>query len=108
MFTDESALILEELEEIGVRVTEKDIYSPEPIDSNCNLVIAVNQLSNNIVVKNSIDSVKSGGFLLFVESKKPTEQQLKATGLELVANLQSQDNMIFVLLRKVNKNLIFL
>lgn len=96
---------MEQLEEFGIRVKEKDIYSPEPIDSNCNLVIAVNQFSNNIVVKNSIDSVKSGGFLLFIESEKLTEQQLKATGLELVANLQSQDNKTFILLRKVNKNI---
>lgn len=106
VFTDDLAPIAEQLEEFGVRVTEKDVYIPEPIDSNCHLVIAVDQFNNPTLVKNSIDSIKAGGCLLFVESKKPTEQQINSTGLELVANLKSQDNKSFVLLRKVNNNII--
>lgn len=102
MFTDEPAPIAEQLEEYGVRTTEKDVYSSGAIDSNCHLVIAVDQLSNAVLVKNATDSLKAGGCLLFVESKKPSDQQLNSTGLELVANLQSQDNKTFVLLRKVN------
>jgi len=104
VFTNTPAQITEQLDELGVRVTEKDVFKPEAIDSNCHLVIAVDQLNNAILVKNAIDSVKVGGCLLFVESKKPTEKQLNSTGLELVANLQSQDNKTFVLLRK-NVNL---
>lgn len=83
------------------------MYNPEAIDSNCNLVIAVDQFTNATFVKNAIDSVKVGGCLLFVESKKPNEQQLNSTGLELVANLKSQDNKTFILLRKVNNNIIY-
>lgn len=105
VFTDEPAPITEQLEEFGVRVTDKDVFSPEAIDSNCHLVIAVDQFSNAVLLKNAIDSLKVGGCLLCVESKKPSEQQLNATGLELVASLQSQDKKTFVLLRKVNKNI---
>lgn len=106
VFTNEPTPIAENLEEFGVRVSEKDVYSTEPIDSNCHLVIAVDQLNNAVLVKNAVDSLKVGGCLLFVESKKPTEQQLKAAGLELVANLQSHENKSFVLLRKVSENII--
>lgn len=104
MFTSTPASITEQLEEFGVRVTEKDVFKPEAIDSNCHLVIAVDQFNNAVVVKNAVDSLKVGGCLLFVESKKPTEKQLNSTGLELVANLQSQDNKTFVLLRKVSNS----
>lgn len=98
----------EQLEKFDVRVTKKDVYAPEAIDSNCHLVIAVDQFNNSTLVKNAIDSLKTGGCLLFVESKKPTEQQINSTGLELVANLKSQDNKAFVLLRKVNNNIIYM
>jgi hypothetical protein len=108
VFTNTPAQITEQLDELGVRVTEKDVFKPEAIDSNCHLVIAVDQLNNAILVKNAIDSVKVGGCLLFVESKKPTEKQLNSTGLELVANLQSQDNKTFVLLRKVSNSITFI
>lgn len=107
MFTDKPAPVTEQFDEFGVRVTEKDVYSPEPIDSNCHLVIAVDQLSNSVLVKNAVDSLKVGGCVLFVETKKPTEQQLNSMGLELVANLRSNDNKTFVLLRKVNEYIIF-
>lgn len=105
VFTDDSTLISKQLEEFGIRVTEKDVYNPEAIDSNCHLVIAVDHLNNTVLVKNAINSLKAGGCLLFVESKKPTEQQINVKGLELIANLQSQDNKTFVLLRKVGKNI---
>lgn len=104
VFTDNPDPIAEELEEFGVRVTQKDVFAPEAIDSNCHLVIAVNQFNNAVLVKNVTDSLKVGGCALFIENKKPTEQQLNSTGLELVANLQSQDNKTFVLLRKVTLN----
>lgn len=107
VFTDDSAPIAEHLEKFGVRVTEKDVYIPEAIDSNCHLVIAIDQFNNLTLVKNAIDSIKAGGCLLFVESKKPTDQQINSTGLELVANLKSQDNKSFVLFRKVNNNIIY-
>lgn len=81
------------------------MFSAEAIDSNCHLVIAVDQLNNATLVKNAVDSLKTGGCLLLVESKKPSEQKLKTTGLELVANLQSQDNKTFVLLRKVSSSI---
>ncbi|KAL4113184.1 hypothetical protein QTP88_016854 [Uroleucon formosanum] len=100
VFTDQPAPVTEQLDEFGVRVVEKDVYRPEPIDSNCHLVIVSDQLSNAVLAKNAADSVKVGGCVLFVESKKPTEQQLNSTGLELVANLRSKDNKTFVLLRK--------
>lgn len=102
MFTDDPAPFTEQLEEFGIRVTKKDVFSQEAIDSNCNLVIAVDQFNNAGLVKNAIDSLKVGGCVLFVESKKPSEQQLNSTGLTLVASLQSQDKKTFVLLRKVN------
>lgn len=108
VFTDEPAPIMKQLEEFSVRVIEKDVFSPKAIDSNCHLVIVVNQFSNAILVKNAIDSLKVGGFLLCVESKKPSEQQLNSTGLELVASLQSQDKNTFVLLRKVNTNIVII
>lgn len=107
MFTDKPAPVTEQFDEFGVRAVEKDVYSPESIDSNCHLVIAVDQLSNSVLVKNAVDSLKVGGCALFVETKKPTEQQLNSTGLELVANLRSKDNKTFVLLRKVNEYIIF-
>lgn len=106
VFTDEPAPITEQLEEFGVRITEKDVFGPEAIDSNCHLVIAVDQFSNAVLLKNAIDSLKVGGCLLCVESKKPSEQQLNATGLELVASLQSQDKKTFALLRKVSENVL--
>lgn len=106
MFTDDPTPIAEQFEEFGIRVSEKDVYRPEAIDSNCHLVIAVDQLKNSVLVKNSVESLKAGGCLLLVESKKPTEQQIKSTGLELVANLQSHENTTFVLLRKVSKSAI--
>jgi len=100
VFTDQPAPVTEQFDEFGVRAVEKDVYSPEPIDSNCHLVIVVDHLSNAVLVKNAADSLKVGGCALFVESKKPTEQQLNSTGLELVANLRSKDNKTFVLFRK--------
>lgn len=107
VFTDQPASVTEQFDKFGVRVVEKDVYRPEPIDSNCHLVIVADQLSNVVLAKNAADSVKVGGCVLFVESKKPTEQQLNSTGLELVANLRSKDNKTFVLLRKVNEYIIF-
>lgn len=107
VFTDQPAAVVEQLDQFGVRVTEKDVYRPEPIDSNCHMVIVVDQLSNAVLAKNAADSLKVGGCLLFIESKKPTEQQIKSTGLELVANLQSKENKTFVLLRKVNVEYFF-
>lgn len=104
VYTNTPASITEQLEEFGVRVTEKDVFKPEAIDSNCHLVIAVDQLNNSVLVKNAIDSLKAGGCLLLVESKKPIEKQLNSTGLELVATLQSQDNKTFALLRKVSNH----
>lgn len=104
---DDPTPIAEQLEEFGIRVTKKDVFGTEAVDSNCHLVIAADQLNNTSLVKNSVNSLKTGGCLLFVESKKPTEQQLNSTGLELVANLKSQDNKTFVLFRKVNNNNIF-
>lgn len=100
VFTDQPASVTEQLDEFGVRVVEKDVYRPEPIDSNCHLVIIVDQLNNAVLAKNAADSLKVGGCVLFVESKKPTEQQINSIGLELVANLKSKDNKTFVLLRK--------
>uniref|UniRef100_A0A2H8TY64 Fatty acid synthase n=1 Tax=Melanaphis sacchari TaxID=742174 RepID=A0A2H8TY64_9HEMI len=100
VFTDQPVPVTEQLDEFGVRAVEKDVFRPEPIDSNCHLVIAVDQLSNSVLVKNAVDSLKVGGCVLFVESKKPTEQQLNSTGLELIANLRSLDNKTFVLFRK--------
>lgn len=105
VFTDNPAPVADQLEEFGVRATEKDVYSSEAIDSNCHLVIAVDQLNNSILVKNAVDSLKVGGCLLLIESKKPSEQQLKTTGLELIANLQSQDNKTFILFRKVSTSI---
>lgn len=107
VFTDEPTPVAEQLEEFGIRVAKKDVYSSEAIDSNCHLVIAADQFNNAAVVKNAIGSLKTGGFLLFVESKKPTEQQINSTGLELVAHLQSQDNKAFILLQKVQMNTLF-
>ncbi|XP_022181594.1 fatty acid synthase-like [Myzus persicae] len=100
VFTDQPAPVTEQLDEFGVRAVEKDVNRSEPIDSNCHLVIVADQLNNEVLAKNAADSLKVGGCVLFVESKKPTEQQLNSTGLELVANLRSKDNKTFVLLRK--------
>lgn len=102
VFTDNADPIAEKLEELGVRVVQKDVFTSEAIDSNCHLIIAADQFNNAVLVKNVTDSLKVGGCALFIDSKKPSEQQLNSTGLELVANLQSQDNKTFVLLRKVN------
>jgi len=107
VFTDQPAPVTEQLDTFGVRAVEKDVFRPEPIDSNCHLVIVADQLSNEVLVKNAADSLKVGGLVLFVESKKPTDQQINSTGLELVANLKSKDIKTFVLLRKVNKYIIF-
>lgn len=104
MFTDDPAPVAEQLEEYGVRTVEKDVFSPGAIDSNCHLIIIVDQLNNVVLTKNAIESMKAGGCLLFVENKKPTESLINSTGLELVASLQSQDNKTFVLLRKVSGN----
>jgi len=101
---DDPAPIAEHLEEFGVRVTEKDVFGTEAIDSNCHLVIAVDRLGDDVLVRNAVNSLKDGGFLLFVESEKPTEQRLNTTGLELVAKLKSRDDKTFVLLRKVRNN----
>jgi len=101
---DDPAPFAEHLDEFGVRVTKKDVFGTEAVDSNCHLVIAVDQFGNAALMKNAVNSLKDGGCLLFVESKKPTEQQLSATGLELVANLKSQDHKTFVLLRKVSND----
>lgn len=103
VYADDITSIAEPLKEVGVRTVQKDVYSSEPIDSNCHLLILVDQITNSTMVKNSVDSLKNGGCVLFVESKKPSEQQINATGLEVVAKLQSQDNKSFVLLRKVSK-----
>jgi len=103
VFTDQPAPVTEQLDEFGVRVVEKDVYRPEPIDDNCHLVIVADQLSNAVLVKNAAESLKVGGCVLFIESKKPTEQQLNSIGLELIANLRSKDNKTFVLVRKVSK-----
>lgn len=104
MFTDDPAPVTERLEELGVRAVDKDVYGPEPFDSNCHLVIAVDQLKNAGLVRNAVSSVKAGGCLLLIESDKPTEQRLKSTGLEPVASLRSANNKTFVLLRKVSSD----
>lgn len=101
---DDPAPIAEQLDEFGIRVTQKDVFGTEAVDSNCHLVIAVDQFSNAALTRNAVNSLKDGGCLLFVESVKPTEQQLNATGLELVASLKSQDHNTFVLLRKVSND----
>lgn len=104
VFTDDPTPVTDRFEEIGVRAVDKDVYGPEPLDSNCHLVIAVNQLNNADLVRNAVNSVKAGGCLLLIESDKPTEQRLKTTGLEPVASLRSTDNKTFVLLRKVSSD----
>ncbi|XP_050542847.1 fatty acid synthase-like isoform X2 [Daktulosphaira vitifoliae] len=100
VYADDVSSIAEPLKEIGIRTAQKDVFSSEPIDSNCHLVIVVDQLTNSTMIKNATESLKNGGCVLFVESKKPSEQQINSTGLELVAKLQSQDNKTFILLRK--------
>lgn len=101
VFTDQPAPVMEQLDEFGIRVMEKDVYSSESIDSNCHLVVIVDQLRNAVLVKNATNSLKVGGCVLFIENTKPTEHQLNLTGLELVANLRSKDNKTFILFRKV-------
>ncbi|KAL1450942.1 hypothetical protein WDU94_003248, partial [Cyamophila willieti] len=85
----------------GIKTTTKDINAG-PIGSDLHLVIGSDILSSETKLKNAIESVKAGSFIISEESV-PADETLvsKLSGVAVVSKLLTE-RRTFVLVRKVS------
>uniref|UniRef100_A0A8D8PNC5 Fatty acid synthase n=1 Tax=Cacopsylla melanoneura TaxID=428564 RepID=A0A8D8PNC5_9HEMI len=88
------------VESIGIKTTNKDINAG-PVGADLHLVVGSDILSNEAKLKNAIESVKPGGFIISEESV-PADESLvsKQSGVAVVSKLLTE-RRTFVLVRKL-------
>lgn len=87
------------MEPLEVKIINKSL-DDGPIETNSHIAIAFDVLRFQTKLKNLIETVKTGGFILISESNDVSEITVEKSNLVLISKFYT-DSKIFYLLRKV-------
>lgn len=88
------------VESLGIKTATKDI-TVSPVGTDLHAVVGSDILTSDVKFKNSLDSIKAGGFIISEESVPSDDSLVKAqAGVEIVSKLLT-DRRTFVLVRKL-------